>query len=213
MSEYPVPFTLRRDKAALIVVDMQNDFVRAGAPFELPSCRAAIPNARRVIDACRAHGIPIVYLKFIAGPKESLIWTWSRPLVPEVKCCWKNHKRTYADTKGEVEVTDIVAELAPRPGDFIVEKYSYGGFYETNLNSILVACHTEDVIVFGAATPFCVDDTVTGAFDREYHVFLVSDATGSFDEEFHRNSLRRIAMKYGRVLSTADIVREIEAGR
>lgn len=211
MGDYPVPYTLRRDRSALIVVDMQNDFVRQGAPMELPSCRAAIPNAKRIIDACRKQGIPIVYLKFIAGPKESLIWTWSRKLVPEVKCCWKNHKRSYSDIESEAEVTDIVAELAPRPGDFIVEKYSYGGFYETNLNSILVACHAGDVIVLGAATPFCVDDTVTGAFDRQYRVFLVSDATGSFDEEFHRNSLRRIAMKYGRVLSTADIIREIES--
>lgn len=210
MSEYPVPFTLRRDEAALIVVDMQNDFVREGAPMELPSCRAAIPNARRVIDACRKQGIPIVYLKFVAGPKESLIWTWSKKLAPEVKCCWKNHKRAYADIEGEAEATDIVAELAPRPADFIVEKYSYGGFYETNLHSILVACRARDVIVFGAATPFCVDDTVTGAFDRQYRVFLVADATGSFDEEFHKNSLRRIAKKYGRVLDTADIIREIE---
>jgi nicotinamidase-related amidase len=211
MGNYPVPFTLRSNTSALIVVDMQNDFVRDGAPMELPSCRAAIPNAKRVIDACRKCRIPIVYLKFIAGPKESLIWTWSHKLVPEVKCCWKNHKRTYNDIKDEAEVTDIVAELAPQPGDFIVEKYSYGGFFETNLHSILVACHATDVIVLGAATPFCVDDTVTGAFDRQYRVFLVADATGSFDEEFHRNSLRRIAMKYGRVLSTAEIIREIES--
>ncbi len=210
MDSFPVPFTLRRDHAAVVVVDMQNDFVRQGAPMELPSCRAAIPNARRVIDAARSQGIPIVYLKFIAGPGETLIWTWSRKLVPEVKCCWRNHSRTYADIGGAAEVTDIVAELAPQSGDHIVEKYSYGGFYETNLHGILVALHATDLVIFGAATPFCVDDTVTGAFDRQYHVFLVSDATGSFDEEFHRNSLRRISMKYGRVLSTEQVVREIE---
>jgi nicotinamidase-related amidase len=206
-----VPFRLRPGSAALVVVDMQNDFVREGAPMELSLCRAAVPNARRVIEACRAGGIPIVYLKFIAGPKESLIWTWSPKLVPEVKCCWKNHRRSYANGM-EAEVTDIIEELYPKPGDYIVEKYSYGGFYETNLHSILLACHASDLIILGCATPFCVDDTVTEAFNRQYRVFLVSDATGSFDEEFHRNSLRRIGMKYGRILTTEELLEEMRAG-
>ena len=209
MSEYPVPFKLDVGKAGLIVVDMQNDFVRVGAPMELPSCRAAIPNARRVIDACRTAKVPIVYLKFIAGPRETLIWTWSPTLVPSDKCCWKNHKRRYADIGREAEVTDIVEELTPKPGDWIVEKYSYGGFYETNLHTILQANHVEHTIILGAAMPFCVDDTVTGAFDRQYRVFLVADATGAFDEEFAKNSLRRIAKKYGRVVSTDEIISEM----
>jgi len=207
----PVPFKLRKDAAALIVVDMQNDFVREGAPMELSLCRAVIPNAKLIIDGCHERGIPVVYLKVIAGPKESLIWTWSPTLVPEVKCCWKNHRRSYQDVKGEAEVTDIVEELSPKPGDYIVEKYSYGGFYETNLHSILLACHVSDLIVMGCATPFCVDDTVSEAFNRQYKVFLVSDATGSFDEEFHRNSLRRIGMKYGRVLTTQELLVEMKA--
>jgi nicotinamidase-related amidase len=208
-----VPFPLRPDSAALVVVDMQNDFVRKGAPMELSLCRSAVPNAKRVIDACRAGRIPIVYLKFIAGPKESLIWTWSPTLVPEVKCCWKNHKRAYADGGKEAEVTDIVEELYPKPGDHVVEKYSYGGFYETNLHSILLACHATDLIILGCATPFCIDDTVTEAFNRQYRVFLVSDATGSFDEEFHKNSLRRIGMKYGRVLATEELLAELKGQR
>ena len=178
--------------------------------MELSLCRAAVPNVKRVIDACRAGRIPIVFLKFIAGPKESLIWTWSPKLVPEVKCCWKNHKRSYQDLEREAEVADIIEELSPEPNDYIVEKYSYGGFYETNLHSILLACHVTDVIVLGCATPFCVDDTVTEAFNRQYRVFLVSDATGSFDEDFHRSSLRRIGMKYGRVLTTEELLDELK---
>jgi len=211
MSEYPVPFKLDVGKAGLIVVDMQNDFVRVGAPMELPSCRAAIPNVKRVIDACRTAKVPIVYLKFIAGPRETLIWTWSPTLVPSDKCCWKNHKRRYADIGKEAEVTDIVEEITPQSGDWIVEKYSYGGFYETNLHTILQANHVKETIILGAAMPFCVDDTVTGAFDRQYRVFLVADATGAFDEEFAKNSLRRIAKKYGRVVNTDELIREMRS--
>ncbi|HUV12351.1 MAG TPA: isochorismatase family cysteine hydrolase [Acidobacteriota bacterium] len=209
MSKHPVPFRLSADKAGLIVVDMQNDFIRVGAPMELASCRAVIPNAKRVIDVCRQARIPIVYLKFIAGPQETLIWTWSPKLVAAEKCCWKNHKRYYEDIGKEAEASDVIEELYPQPGDRIVEKYSYGGFYNTNLHTILQANHVEHTIIFGAATPFCIDDTVTGAFDRQYKVFLVADATGYFDEEFHKNSLRRIEMKYGRIVTTDEILVEI----
>ncbi|MEW5814303.1 MAG: isochorismatase family cysteine hydrolase [Spirochaetota bacterium] len=210
MEGQKVPFTLEIEKTALIVVDMQNDFIRAGAPMELQSCRAAIPNTKRVIDECRQRKIPIIYLKFIAGPMETLIWTWSPKLLPDVKCCWKNHKRYYQDINKEAEVSDIIEELYPEAGDLIVEKYSYGGFYNTNLHSLLMAHQVMYTIILGAATPICVDDTVSGAFDRQYKVFLVSDATGSFDEEFHQNSLRRIAMKYGRVVTTRELIEEME---
>lgn len=208
-----IPFKMEVDKTALIVVDMQNDFVREGAPMYLPSCLEAIPNVKRIITACREAQIPVVYLKFIAGPEETLIWTWSPQLVPEVKCCWKSHKRYYEDIKKEAEVSDIVEELYPEPGDKIVEKYSYGGFYDTNLHSILQARHVAYTIILGAATPFCIDDTVTGAFDRQYKVLLVSDATATFDPKFHKNSLERIAMKYGRVLTTDEFLDELEAAR
>lgn len=210
MTRHSVPFKLEASKAGLIVVDMQNDFIRVGAPMELASCRAAIPNVKRVIEGCRQAHVPIVYLKFIAGPKETLIWTWSPRLVPAEKCCWKDNKRYYQDIKKEAECSDIIEELYPKPGDWIVEKYSYGGFYNTNLHTILQANHVQHAIVLGAAMPFCVDDTVTGAFDRQYKVFLVEDATGYFDEEFARVSLRRIEMKYGRVLSTDEVLEELK---
>ena len=107
-------------------------------------------------------------------------------------------------------MSDIIKELYPEPVDEIVEKYSYGGFYDTNLHSILEAHQIEYTIILGAAPPICIDDTVSGAFDRQYKVLLISDATGSFDEEFHKNSLRRIAIKYGRVLTTQELLAEMQ---
>lgn len=209
MQNQDIPFKLEIDKTALIVVDMQNDFVRVGAPLELSLCRNAIPNVKRVIDVCREREIPIIYLKFVAGPKETLIWTWSPQLLPETKCCWKNYRRYYDDIKKEAEVSDVIEELYPNETDLIVEKYSYGGFYDTNLHTILQALQVENLIITGCATPICVDDTVTGAFDRQYKVFLISDATGSFSEKFHQNSVERIGMKYGRVMTTDELIHEV----
>lgn len=208
-----IPYSMEIDKTAVIVVDMQNDFVREEAPMSLPSCREAIPNAKRIIDACRKAGMPIIYLKYIAGPKETLIWTWSPKLFPDVKCCWKNHKRYYPDIDREAEVSDIIDEIYPEQGDVIVEKYGYNGFYNSNLENVLRANQIEFTVIFGALTPICVDDTISGAFERQFKVLAISDATGTFEEEYHKNSLKRIEMKYGRVMTTDEFLAELEEAK
>jgi nicotinamidase-related amidase len=204
-----IPYTLEIKKTAVVVVDMQNDFVRVGAPMSLQSCRDAIPNAQRVLEACRKVKMPVIYLKFITGPQETLVWTWSPQEYPPEKCCWKHHKRYYEDIGKEAEASDIIEELYPEPKDYIVEKYGYNGFYNTNLEAILQANHIEYLVVFGALTPICVDDTIAGAFERQFKVLAVSDAMGTFDAEFHKNSLRMINMKYGRVLTTEEFLQEL----
>ena len=209
MAEIQVPFTLDPNKAALVVVDMQNDFVRKGAPFFLQGCNDAIPNVQKVLQACRETQIPVVFLKFTAGPEQTLIWTWSKPLHLPDKACWKGCRRFYEETQKQEEGHDIIDELYPQEGEAIVEKYSYGGFFETNLQTVLQARGAKQLIIIGCAAPFCIDDTVTGAFDRQYQNFVVSDAIGYFDKEFLKNSLRRIAMKYGRVLTTKELLAEM----
>ncbi|UCG00089.1 MAG: cysteine hydrolase [Spirochaetaceae bacterium] len=209
MAETNLPFTLDLKKAALVVVDMQNDFVRRGAPFFLQGCNEAIPNVQKVLHACRKTKVPVVFLKFTAGPSETLIWTWSKPLHPPDKACWKNCSRFYEEIQREAEGHDIIDELYPVEGEGIVEKYSYGGFYETNLHAILQARHAKQLIIVGCAAPFCIDDTVTGAFDRQYRNFVVSDAIGYFDKEFLASSLRRISMKYARVVTTKELLAEM----
>ena len=72
----------RFSNPALLIVDMQNDFVRQGAPLEVPQARDSLPLHRRLIEACRANEAPIVYTKFLAGPKRTLIWEWSPVLAP-----------------------------------------------------------------------------------------------------------------------------------
>ena len=72
---------------ALVIVDMQNDFVRVGAPLEVPESRPTIPVHQRLLAACRERGIPVIYTKFVAGPERTLVWEWSPVLAPPVCCC------------------------------------------------------------------------------------------------------------------------------
>ena len=206
------PFVLEPGKTGLIVVDMQNDFVRAGAPQEVPDARKTLPNLQRLIRRFRLAGDLIVYTKYVTGPKETLVWTWSPECAPPLKSCWRGFRRLYADVGKELEGPDIVEELHPERGDYVIEKYGYDAFFHTGLDGILRAHHIEYLVVGGTVTQICVADTVHGAFHHGYRVVVVSDAVSSYDEELHRTSLRNIGLKYGRVLSTDDVLAEVGGG-
>src|SRR5215204_3727648 len=111
---------------ALVVVDMQNDFLRVGAPLEVPEARATIPVHQSLLGACREMGIPVIYTKFVAGPEPILLWEWSPVHAPPVCSCWRGVQRYYPDVARELDCSNIIEELYPDLGEPIVEKFGYG---------------------------------------------------------------------------------------
>jgi nicotinamidase-related amidase len=205
----PPPFSLDPVATALLVVDMQNDFVRVGAPQEVHDARATLPSIRRLLDAFRGSSAPAIYTKFITGPEETLMWRFSPECAPPVRSCRPGVTRTYGDSEGELEGADIVEEIYPRRDDPIVEKYGYDAFHHSKLEDVLRARHVSHVVIVGTVTQICVADTAHGAFHHGYDTVVVSDAVSSYDEELHRTTLRNIALKYGRVLTAAEVLTEI----
>jgi nicotinamidase-related amidase len=206
-------FEVAPASTALVVVDMQNDFVRAGAPLEVPDARETIPANQRLLEWFRREGRPVVFTKFVAGPQRTLMWNWSPVIAPPVCCCWPGHRRSYADAERELECTAIVDELAPREGEPQIEKYGYAAFHRTCLTDLLHARGIDTVVITGTVTQICVEDTARGAFHEGFQTVVVSDAVSSFDPELHRATLRSLEMKYGRVLTTEELLSELEAGR
>ena len=195
---------------ALLVVDMQNDFVRAGAPQEVPAARDTLPLIGRLLETFRASSAPVIYTKFITGPKETFMWRFSPECAPPVRSCWPGVTRTYEDSDGELEGPDIVEEIYPRREDPIVEKYGYDAFHHSNLNDVLHARHVSHVVIVGTVTQICVANTAYAAFHHGYHTVVVADAVSSFDEELHRATLRNIQLKYGRVMTAEEVLTEID---
>ncbi len=196
-------------RGALIVVDMQNDFVRVSAPLEVPDARTTIPVISRLADAFRGRGLPVVFTRFLAGPERTLIWTWSPQLAPPVCCCWDGFQRTYGDIGGLRNCAAVVDELAPKVGDLVIDKYGYGAFHRTNLRDVLFARGVDTVAVVGTVTQICVDETVRGAFEAGLHTILVTDAVSSFDPDLHAATIRNVAMKFGWLSDSATLLREI----
>jgi nicotinamidase-related amidase len=204
-------FQLRPDSAALIVVDMENDFVRVGAPLEVPDARETIQVHRRLLDWFRGRGRPVIFTRFVAGPSRTLMWNWSPEIAPPVCACWPGFQRSYADIEGERDCVAIVDELAPLPGEEQVDKYGYNGFHRTRLTDLLHAHGVDTVLITGTVTQLCVEDTARGAFHEGFQAAVIADAVASYAPDLHRASLQTLAMKYGRVITSEEALREMEA--
>jgi nicotinamidase-related amidase len=205
-----IDFQDRLENPALVIVDMQNDFVRAGAPLEVPDARDTIAANLRLIEAFRGRGWPIAYTKFLSTPYRSLLWNWSPQCEADTKCCWKGHLRTYDDSNDAVECTDIVRELYPEDGDLIVEKFGYGAFHATALHDMLHAHGVRSIVLTGTVTQICVEETGREAFHRGYKTTMVEDAVSSYAPDLHAATLKNFAMKFGWVASSDDIIAAIQ---
>ena len=193
-------------RTALVVVDMQNDFVRRGAPLEVPDARDTIDNHRRLIKAFRNRKRVVVFTRFIAGPGRTLIWNWSPQLEPPICCCWPGFMRAYGDVEGPRDAAAVIDELAPLPSEIQVDKYNYGAFHRTHLLDCLEARGVDTVVVTGTVTQICVDETARGAFREGLKTVMVSDAVSSFDRALHEATLTNFAMKFGWVMATDEVL-------
>jgi nicotinamidase-related amidase len=207
------PFPLRPDAQALVVVDMQNDFLRVGAPQEVAQGRAIIPAVARLADAYRAARRPVVYTRFLAGPEPTPMHWWSPECGDEQRSCWPGHHRTYGDRDGELEGPAIVDELTPHDGDLVVDKYGYGAFHNTVLLDSLRAHGCPQVVVCGVITQICVEDTVRQGFHHGLEMVTVRDAVASFDEALHEATLRNLAMKFAVVVDAEAVHAALRGAR
>jgi ureidoacrylate peracid hydrolase len=180
----PEPIVLDLSKAALVVVDMQNAFVKKGgyldlAGHDISATQKIITPCRKLITALRPKGVKIIYFQmgFSAdlsdkGPSDSPGVLKSRVL---------NFINQHPETRDKVYVygtwgAEIIDELKPRPGDVIIKKQRYDGFIGTNLDLVLRTLGIKYLFFVGTATNICVESTIRHAFFLDYFPILVSDA-------------------------------------
>jgi nicotinamidase-related amidase len=192
--------------SALIVVDMQNDFVRVGAPLEVPDARKTIGAQQSLLRSFRKRSLPVIFTKFISHPHYYLLWDWSPQCQPPTKCCWKGHERFYSDINGNRECTEVIDELRPEPTDIVVEKNGYGAFHNTNLADLLRKFGLNSVVITGTVTQICVEETAREAFHHGFRATLVEDAVSSFAPDLHAAAIKNFGMKFGWVDRSETIV-------
>ncbi len=127
-------------KTAMIVVDMQNDFVAAGAPIEVSAARAMVPKLAEALKICRNAGIRVIYTAHVHRRDgcDMGLFDDLHPLIA-------NRAALVDGTPG----VDIYPELAPAPGEHVIKKHRYSGFFGTDLDIILREWGVDTVIVSG----------------------------------------------------------------
>ncbi len=201
-----VPPADRLVAPALLVVDMQNDFVRAGAPLEVPDARATIAVHRRLLAAFRARRLPVLYTRFVSLEEDNLHWRWSPQCHPTTRACWPDCTRSYDDAPAPRPCIDVIDELAPAPGEPVIDKHGYGAFHGTDLDARLRSLGVRSLVITGTVTQICVEETAREAFHHRYATTVVADAVSSFAPDLHAATLRNFAMKFGWVAHADEVI-------
>ncbi|MDX3905327.1 MAG: isochorismatase family cysteine hydrolase [Pigmentiphaga sp.] len=196
----PSSIPLEKDKAVLLVIDMQNDFVRENAPMEVPSARQRIPAMAALVAQARKARVPVIYTRHVLYD-EFDVSPLETKQIPRLRTAGMR-----AGTPG----VDIIDELAPLPGEIVISKHRYDAFYNTRLDTVIRTIrgpHVADsVIITGTVTSVCCESTARSAFMRDLRVFFVDDATGGFDDASHQATLATIDRVFGKVVSTRQVL-------
>lgn len=175
-------------RSAVVVVDMQNDFVKEGGKLLVPSAIETVPQIQRLIDRAREKGVRIIYTQDTHFEND-----------PEWKI-WGEHCRY--GTWG----WQIIEELKPREEDLIVQKNRYDGFYGTWLEHFL--SHTwdiRDLVIVGTMSNVCVLHTAASAGLRWYHIVVPADGISTITDFDQAATLRQVSWLY-----VGDVVRSCD---
>jgi len=189
--DYDVQARVHVDPArtALVVVDMQNDFVREGGGLLVPDAKATIPAIRMLLELARANGVRVVYSQDTHRDGD-----------PEWRI-WPEHAR-----EGSWG-WEIVDELAPAPDDVVLRKPRYDAFYGTPLDHLLRLWGVDTLVMCGTVANICVHYTAASAALRWYEVVIPRDAISALDPFDLESSLRQTALVLdGRITTAAALI-------
>jgi len=183
-------------KRALLVIDVQKEYFSGALPVSHPA--GSLDNILAVMDAAAAHGLPLAVIQHASPDPAAPVFQMGGP-------GW-----------------ELMPEVARRPRDVLIAKQLPGSFTGTDLAGWLAEVGADTVVICGYMTQMCCDTTSRQAFHRGLGVEFLSDATGTLDitndagkvsaDQLHRAILVTQAMRFARVLSTAQWVRELASG-
>jgi nicotinamidase-related amidase len=214
----PYEYGCLLNHTALLVIDMQCDFVEPGGFGELlgndvTAMRCIIDPIRRVLTASRAAGMTVIHTREGHQPDLSDC--------PPSKLTRGRLSRRIGDRgpNGRILVRgerghNIIEELRPLQGEIVVDKPGKGSFYATDLDDFLRQRRIESLIITGVTTEVCVHSTVREANDRGYESLVLSDCVQSYFPEFQRVALQMISAQggiFGWVSSSAQLLSALEA--
>ncbi len=188
-------------KSALLVIDMQDEFVRPGwTPFWVPGATRNVKRIKGLVDLCRARDIPVIFTSFAR--------THSFLDRPKTGASMPNRfAGKVSDDPSYFKKGRIWHELQPLKDEIVIHKPSYGAFYDTPLESILKNLGKDTVVICGTLTNYCVGATARQAYERGFKVIVGSDLTATDDPDLHDAELKTLRKGFALVATSAQIVK------
>ncbi len=205
----PYAYAFEPSTTALIVIDMQRDFIEPGGFGDtlgnnIGLLAAIVPTVAKLLTVCRSHGVRVIHTREAHRPDLSDC--------PPAKLLRGSPKLRIGDqgAMGRILIdgepgNDILAELAPLPDESVIVKPGKGAFYATALGDILRLQEVTHLLFAGVTTEVCVQTTMREANDRGYECLLIEDATESYFPEFKRAAMEMIRAQGGIIGWTAPL--------
>jgi len=188
-------------RTALLLIDMQVDFADPEGGLgqdgkDITAPQAAVRQAERLANAARSAGVACVFVRLVTrlGDETSFLTEWKRRRHDEAPPLCREGSRG--------------AEFAgpkPQGGELVFTKQRYNAFHGTGLDMALRGERIDTLVVAGLTTECCIDSSVRAAFERDYHVFVVKDATACYEPELHQAALEALALNCATILSVDDV--------
>ncbi len=191
--------------AALVVVDVQNDFCAGGgffqrAGYDLTGIQRAVPPLVRLLDHARRAGVFVTFVQAIYDPE-----VLSAPM--RERNCRRNLElpRCLTGTWG----ADFYA-VGPQPAEPVIIKHRYSAFAGTDLEQVLRRRGARSLLLTGVSTDTCVESTAREGYFRDFYVTLVADCCGALSEADHRGALARADRDFAAVVTSVDVIQAWE---
>jgi len=215
----PESIEIALSKTAILVVDMQNAFVRKGAYFDavgadISGIEKIIGTCREIINTARERGVRIIYLQMGYSPDLSDKGPPESPYVYKAKVPILLKERPELKDKLYIYGTwgaEIIDELKPCKEDIVIKKQRYDGFVGTNLDIVLRTLGIKYLIFLGTATNICVESTLRRSFFLDYFPILVSDAVSQKGPRIMQEAtILNVQSTFGWVTDSVRLTRAIE---
>lgn len=177
--------------AALVIIDVQNDFVAPGAPIECVGARKIIEPLSKLVKTARLNSVPVIFTR-------------------------EEHRKTQVDFGLELEYgeplhclegskgVEFYSDLRPDPSDFVIRKRRYSAFFATDFDILLKGLGVDTLVLTGVATDVCVRATAQDAHQHNYRVVVPSNCVAGTNSERHQAALENIRYIFGKVCDFQD---------
>lgn len=179
-------------RSALLILDMQDYFLKDTSHAFIPSAKAIILRIQALASAYITAGLPVIMTRHVNTLGDAgMMGLWWRDLITE-----------------DDPLSAICSELRIH-GARVIHKSSYDAFYCTSLQDVLSSAGVNSIVVCGVMTHLCCETTARSGFVRGFRVFLPVDATATYNEAFHLASLLNLAHGFAFPVRTDDVVRQV----